>query len=82
MKRSSIIEVRRQSVSPEVRSRVDLSIQTVDRLHAIITDQGLQEKDLAGMADDQVPKLNIRKSPFADCEAILKNEDIVHKYRG
>lgn len=49
MKRSSIIEARRQSVSPEIRKRVNLSFMIVDRIHAILEERGLRQKDLAVM---------------------------------
>lgn len=51
MKRSSIIESRRAKVSPEVRRRVDLSFLIVDRIHAILEQRGLRQKDLASMLD-------------------------------
>ena len=47
MKRSSILEARRKSVNPEVRERVELSFQIVDRIHEILTEKGLKQKDLA-----------------------------------
>lgn len=49
MKRSSIIEARRQMVSTEIRKRVDLSFMIVDRIHAILEERGLKQKDLAAM---------------------------------
>lgn len=49
MKRSIIIEARRQRVSSEVRKRVDLSFMIVDRIHAILEERGLRQKDLAVM---------------------------------
>lgn len=49
MKRSSIIETRRAKVSPEIRRRVDLSFLIVDRIHAILEEKGLKQKDLANM---------------------------------
>lgn len=49
MKRSSIIEARRQRVSSEIRKRVDLSFMIVDRIHAILEEKGLKQKDLAVM---------------------------------
>ena len=47
MKRSSILEARRKAVNPEVRERVELSFQIVDRIHEILTEKGLKQKDLA-----------------------------------
>lgn len=49
MKRSSIIEARRTKVSPEVRQRVNLSFLIVDRIHSILEEKGLKQKDLANM---------------------------------
>lgn len=49
MKRSSLIESRRQRVSSEARKRVDLSFMIVDRIHSILQEKGLKQKDLAVM---------------------------------
>lgn len=49
MRRSRILEERRKHVDPEVRKSVDLSFQIVDRIHEIMTDKGLRQKDLALM---------------------------------
>ena len=49
MKRSSIIEARRAKVSPEVKRRVDLSFLIVDRIHNILEEKGLKQKDLANL---------------------------------
>lgn len=49
MKRSSILNERRRHVSPETRKSVDLSFQIVDRIHEILTEKGLKQKDLANM---------------------------------
>lgn len=47
MKRSSIIEVRRHKVSTEVRRRVDMSFLIIDRIHCILEEKGMKQKDLA-----------------------------------
>ncbi len=47
MKRSSIIEERRRKVNPEIRRMVDLSFRIVDRIHDILEEKGLKQKDLA-----------------------------------
>ena len=47
MRRSSILENRRRQVNPEIRESVDLSFQIVDRIHEILTEKGLKQKDLA-----------------------------------
>ena len=49
MKRSSIIEARRAKVSPEVLRSVNLSLLIVNRIHAILEERGLKQKDLANM---------------------------------
>lgn len=49
MKRSRIIEARRAKVSPEVRRRVDRSFLIVYRIHIILEEKGLKQKDLANM---------------------------------
>lgn len=49
MKRSKIIEERRRQVSPEVKERVSLSFQIVDRIHEILVERNLRQKDLALM---------------------------------
>lgn len=51
MKRSSIIDSRRSKVSAEIRRRVDLSFLIVDRIHAVLEQRGLRQKDLASMLD-------------------------------
>ena len=49
MRRSSIIESRRTKVSPEIRRKVDLSFLIIDRIHSILQERGLKQKDLADM---------------------------------
>ena len=49
MKRSKIIEKRRRQVSPEVKERVSLLFQIVDRIHDILEERNLRQKDLALM---------------------------------
>lgn len=44
-----MIDRRRTHVSDAVRERVDLSFRIVDRIHVILTDKGLKQKDLAEM---------------------------------
>ena len=47
MKKSSILENRRRQVNPEIRESVNLSFQIVDRIHEILVEKGLKQKDLA-----------------------------------
>lgn len=49
MKRSKIIEERRRHINPEVKERVSLSFQIVDRIHEILEERNLRQKDLALM---------------------------------
>lgn len=49
MKRSKIIEQRRKNVDPTARHKVELSFQIVDRIHDILVQKGLKQKDLAIM---------------------------------
>lgn len=49
MKRNNIIDRRRAHVNPEVRERVALSFQIVDRIHEILVERNLRQKDLALM---------------------------------
>ena len=59
MKRSNIISERRKSVNPEIRHRVDFSFQIVDRIHEILNEKGLKQKDLAlrlGKKESEISK--------------------------
>lgn len=58
MKRSSIIEARRAKVSQTVRGRIDLSFLIVDRIHAILEQRGLRQKDLALMLDKKESEIS------------------------
>ena len=47
MKRNGVLEARRKRVNPEVRKSVALSFRIVDRIHEILEEKGLKQKDLA-----------------------------------
>ena len=49
MKRSRILEERRKHVNPETRKSVELSFQIVDRIHEILEEKNLKQKDLAAI---------------------------------
>lgn len=49
MKRSKILEERRKHVNPETRKSVELSFQIVDRIHEILEEKNLKQKDLAAL---------------------------------
>lgn len=52
------MENRRKSVSPYVREKVNLSFQIVDRIHEILKNKGLQQKDLANMLGKSEAKIS------------------------
>lgn len=59
MKRSNILEERRKRVNPEVRQSVALSFRIVDRIHEILKEKGLKQKDLAmrlGKSEAEISK--------------------------
>ncbi|MCD8386988.1 MAG: helix-turn-helix domain-containing protein [Bacteroidales bacterium] len=58
MKRSSIIDARREKVSPEVVRKVNLSFLIVDRIHALLESRGLRQKDLASMLDKKESEIS------------------------
>lgn len=58
MKRNNIIEARRAKVSPDTRRRVDLSFLIVDRIHTILEEKGLRQKDLANMLDKKESEIS------------------------
>lgn len=58
MKRSSVIETRRAYVSPEIKKRVELSFLIVDRIHSVLQQRGLKQKDLAYMLDKKESEIS------------------------
>ena len=59
MKRSNILEKRRQLVNPEARASVALSFRIVDRIYDILQEKGLRQKDLAerlGKSEAEISK--------------------------
>jgi len=59
MRRSKILEERRKLVNPEVRNSVALSFSIVDRIHEILEEKGLKQKDLAlrlGKSEAEISK--------------------------
>jgi transcriptional regulator with XRE-family HTH domain len=49
MRRSKILEERRRRVSPETRESVAMSFRIVDRIHDILKEKGLKQKDMASL---------------------------------
>lgn len=49
VQKNCIIEARRRSVAAETKRRVDLSFLIVDRIHEVLVERGLRQKDLAAM---------------------------------
>ena len=58
MKRSSIIEARRSNVSPEIKKQVSLSFQIVDRIHFVLQERGLKQKDLADLLNKKESEIS------------------------
>ena len=59
MRRSKVLEERRKSVNPEIRDSVALSFRIVDRIHEILVEKGLKQKDLAlrlGKSEAEISK--------------------------
>ena len=59
MKRSKVLEERRKRVNPEIRKSVALSFRIVDRIHDILEEKGLKQKDLAlklGKSEAEISK--------------------------
>jgi transcriptional regulator with XRE-family HTH domain len=49
MRRSKILEERRRRVSPEARESVAMSFRIVDRIHDILKEKDLKQKDMASL---------------------------------
>ncbi len=58
MKRSSIIEARRAKVATTARDKVNLSFRIVDRIHSVLEQRGLRQKDLASMLDKKESEIS------------------------
>lgn len=59
MKRSNILEKRRRLVSPDARVKVAMSFLIVDRIHDVLEQKGLKQKDLAerlGKSEAEISK--------------------------
>ena len=59
MRRSKVLENRREAVKPTTRDTVALSFRIVDRIHDILEQKGLKQKDLAvklGKSEAEVSK--------------------------
>ena len=59
MRRSKILEERRRRANAEIRDSVALSFRIVDRIHDILVEKGLKQKDLAqrlGKSEAEISK--------------------------
>ena len=59
MRRSKVLGERRRRVSPEARESVAMSFRIVDRIHDILDEKGLKQKDLAlllGKSEAEISK--------------------------
>lgn len=79
MKRSSILEARRAKVSPDVRRRVDLSFMIVDRIHSILVEKGLRQKDLANLLGKKESEISkwMRGTHNFTIETIISIENVL-----
>lgn len=79
MKRSSILEARRAKVSPDARRRVDLSFMIVDRIHSILVEKGLKQKDLANLLGKKESEISkwMRGTHNFTIETIISIENIL-----
>lgn len=79
MKRSSILEARRAKVSPDVRRRVDLSFMIVDRIHSILVEKGLKQKDLANLLGKKESEISkwMRGTHNFTIETIISIENVL-----
>ena len=82
------MEERRKRVNPDVRQSVELSFRIVDRIHEILHEKGLKQKDLAlrlGKSEAEISKW-MRGTHNFTIETIVSIEDaldapIVEVYR-
>lgn len=58
MKRSKILEKRRERVAPETKLNVEMSFKIVDRINDILAFKGLQQKDLALLLNREETEIN------------------------
>lgn len=58
MKRNSILEQRRKTISQNVRNAIFLSFSIVDRVDEILKKQGKSQKDLAKMLNKSEYEIN------------------------
>lgn len=79
MKRSSILEARRAKVSPDARRRVDLSFMIVDRIHSILVEKGLRQKDLANLLGKKESEISkwMRGTHNFTIETIISIENVL-----
>ncbi|MBO7051513.1 MAG: helix-turn-helix transcriptional regulator [Prevotella sp.] len=59
MMRNKLLEERRKKVKTEIRQQVALSFKIVDRVHDILQEKGLKQKDLAlrlGKSEAEISK--------------------------
>ena len=53
-----MLEERRKRVNPEVRDTIALSFRIVDRIHHILAEKGLKQKDLANKLGKSEPEIS------------------------
>ncbi|MBQ0061580.1 MAG: helix-turn-helix transcriptional regulator [Bacteroidales bacterium] len=81
MKRSSVLESRRKSVSPAVRQKVNLSFQIVNRIHEVLTAKGYKQKDLANMLGKSEAEISkwMRGTHNFTLDTIMNIEEVLNE---
>ena len=83
MKRSKVLEERRKRVNPEIRKSIALSFRIVDRIHDILEERGLKQKDLAlklGKSEAEISKW-MRGTHNFTIDTLVSIEDALDPHR-
>ena len=96
MRRSRVLEERRKRVNPEARESVALSFRIVDRIHDVLEEKGLNQKDLAlrlGKSEAEISKwmrgthnftidtlVSIEQALDAPILQVVHQKDIIHTF--
>jgi transcriptional regulator with XRE-family HTH domain len=67
-------------VNPEIRESVDMSFQIVDRIHEILTEKGMKQKDLAmllGKKEAEISKW-MRGTHNFTIDTLVSIENVLH----
>ncbi len=78
-KRSKMLNARRRKVTSAIHRKINLSIQIVDRIHAILTSKGLKQKDLADLLGKKEAEISkwMRGTHNFTIETLASIEDVL-----